>query len=193
LNFLIRQYLPSIVRFRLLSAARKKIFEANFCRRGSLDTARNKIAAANPTSRIFPSEGRRGSLDSVLNRQNRTYVIPSVSPTSITAINDDNQRTFDDMQLPRFHKMSHNVAQTIVLDNKPDCWNREVHGGLKMWVNERTSEVSIENSSFHQSHSVKKQKTVRGTASVLYNQHEVDELFDILDIQPLSRKLNSLN
>lgn len=68
-------------------------------------------------------------------------------------------------------------------------WREEVHGGVKMWVNIKTNEVSVrnpfepdkrkfeENGTFR----VKTGPIPKGTAANLYDQSAVSEMFRILD------------
>lgn len=58
--------------------------------------------------------------------------------TNILKFNMKSDRNAD------FKRVARKVIKTIVIEHGQDQWKREEHGGVKMWVNSSTGEVSVE-------------------------------------------------
>ena len=88
----------------------------------------------------------------------------------------------------------------ITVDNIADQWKREEYGGVKMWVNDITGDVSLDNpygegkSYPHQQQSDslcrKFPKTRRSVTTIksLYDGREMEDLFKILDRNSVKQK-----
>jgi hypothetical protein len=173
----------------LFYSSRKKVFDANFKKR-------------------TPMIGRSGSMAGLLSRKSITQLtekVPESAKLPVLPVLQFRRRTVQADDAEMFRRAAKTIVKTIVIDNTPDDWIREIHGGVKMWVNQKTGEVSLEkphdaaestrrvanpsggrsgkhNNNFHLAGgSMKSTKSVRGTASMLYNKSEVGELFEILD------------
>jgi hypothetical protein len=186
----------------LFYSSRKKVFDSNF-------------------KQSTPIIGRSGSMAGLLSRSNNKNQMDekvTVEALKLPPLpNLKFRRKFDyDNDTETFRRNAKMIVKAIVIDNTPDAWLRERHGGVKMWVNQKTGEVSLEkphnapestrrvaNNSVRSGGNqnsrrtggtgpYKNVKSVRGTASVLYNKTEVDELFEVLDERSLRNKLNSL-
>jgi hypothetical protein len=116
----------------------------------------------------------------------------------------------------QFRRMAKTIVSTIVIEDKPDPWTREEHGGLKMWVNEKSREVSLvrpegfegrrrsiiaegavgdgarRNSIIRNGNrraSIKQnRRSIHGTGNNFYDGKEMAELFSILDANSLKAK-----
>jgi hypothetical protein len=172
----------------LFYSSRKKVFDANFKKR-------------------TPMIGRCGSMAGLLSRNSTNQLVenaPESAKLPVLPVLQFRRRTVQGDDAEIFRRAAKTIVKTIVIDNTPDAWIRERHGGVKMWVNQKTGEVSLEKphnapestrrvanpsgrSGKHNNNfplaggSTKSVKSVRGTASMLYNKSEVDELFEVLD------------
>mmetsp|Transcript_15084 Transcript_15084/g.16356 ORF Transcript_15084/g.16356 Transcript_15084/m.16356 type:complete len:248 (-) Transcript_15084:243-986(-) len=152
-------------------------------------------------SRPRSSIVKRNSVKSIITEPTTTS-IPHTSPnlTSKTATTTSTLQKIAKFQFLDFtsnNKNNNNNEASVVSKVRGD-WREDIHGGVKMWVNIKTNEVSVsnpfpqdegegekrkfleeENGTFR----VKKGPIPKGTATTLYDQSAVSEMFKLLDEQ----------
>eukprot|EP01040_Poterioochromonas_malhamensis_P008768 gene8768-9502_t len=143
---------------------------------------------------------KRNCVKSIITEPTTTS-IPNISPNA-TATTTKATTTLEKIAKFQFldfasnNKNNSNNKATVVSKVRGD-WREEIHGGVKMWVNIKTNEVSVsnpfpqegeeekkkfseeENGTFR----VKKGPIPKGTATTLYDQSAVSEMFKLLDEQ----------
>lgn len=148
-------------------------------------------------SRPRSSLTKRNSVKSIITEP-ATTSIPNTSLNSTATTTTTLQKIakFQFLDFTSNNKNNNNKA-TVVSKVRGD-WREEIHGGVKMWVNMKTNEVSVsnpfpkeegeeekkkfaeeENGTFR----VKKGPIPKGTATTLYDQSAVSEMFKLLDEQ----------
>ena len=169
--------------FRLFYAGRRSIFlpdpSNNANNNGVAPSAILPMSTIMKTKKVVPVEANVGSTknDSMKNGSGKQGpILPQILKQK--SIKADESRFF--------RKTVRMIKKAIVIDHKPDSWERENHGGVKMWVNQKTGEVSLERPedavmSVRKAGSHQGPKSVRGTASILYNGQEMEDLYSMLD------------
>ncbi len=149
------------------------------------------------SSRPRSSLTKRNNVKSIITEP-ATTSIPNTSPNSTATTTTTLQKIaqFQFLDFTSNNKNNNNKA-TVVSKVRGD-WREEIHGGVKMWVNMKTNEVSVsnpfpkeegeeekkkfseeENGTFR----VRKGPIPKGTATTLYDQSAVSEMFKLLDEQ----------
>jgi hypothetical protein len=113
----------------LFYSSRKKVFDSNF-------------------KHSTPMIGRRGSMAGLLSRNNTSQIDEKVASESlklpVLPVLKFRRKPVQGNDSEAFRRNAKMIVKTIVIDNTPDAWLRERHGGVKMWVNQKTGEVSLE-------------------------------------------------
>lgn len=105
---------------------------------------KNSIIKPRETT-ILDQSDNTSSLPGLSNTQGNDEIIPQKNRKSfmnILSFNINDRKKEKEQEIEEFRRNTKKIISTIIIDNPSVHWKREEYGGVKVWVNEKTGEVT---------------------------------------------------